>query len=114
MPTQHDYSRNIIDGGTIAVSAADQAGLDALLLERLCAKRRRDFAAADALRERFHIYMPQDGRISMASLTTKSCVQLAAAIKEVLLSELEHEDEDEDEVRVGEEAAGPPPKKLRA
>ena len=75
----------------------------------------------DALRERFHIYMPQDGRISMASLTTSSCVILAAAIKEVLLSKLEQEDDDEvdeddddDEVKVGEEAAGPPPKKQRA
>lgn len=37
------------------------------------------------LREKHHIYMPTDGRISMASLTTSSCDVLAAAIKDVLL-----------------------------
>ena len=42
-----------------------------------------------ALRERHHIYLPSDGRISMAGLTRASCVQLAAAIKEVLVSESE-------------------------
>ena len=34
------------------MSAADQQALDQLLLERLCAKRRRDFDTADKLRDR--------------------------------------------------------------
>jgi len=43
----------------------------------------------DVLRERHHIYMPQDGRISMASLTTTSCKKLAIAIKDVVCCEAE-------------------------
>ena len=37
-----------------------------------------------ALRERHHVYMPADGRISMAGLTHQSCEFLAQAIKAVL------------------------------
>jgi len=47
----------------------------------------------NALRERHHVYMPQDGRISMASLTTASCKTLALAIKDVLHHEAEASDE---------------------
>ena len=53
-------------------------------------------AQVDALRERFHIYMPQDGRISMASLTVSTCGVLARAIKEVLTTALEEEAEADD------------------
>ena len=38
----------------------------------------------EALRVKHHIYMPADGRISMASLTVASCDVLAAAIRDVL------------------------------
>jgi len=44
-------------------------------------------AQVDILREVYHIYMPQDGRISMASLTRSSCDQLAKAIKAVLVDD---------------------------
>ena len=53
----------------------------------------------DALRERFHIYMPQDGRISMASLTVSTCGVLARAIKEVLTAVVEEDAESGDALR---------------
>ena len=48
-PTHHGYTRT--DDGSVAVSAADQAALDGLLLQRVLAKRQRDFAQADALQK---------------------------------------------------------------
>ena len=45
MPTEHGYTRT--DDGSVVIQPNDQATLDRLLLERLCAKKRRDWAAAD-------------------------------------------------------------------
>lgn len=39
------------------------------------------------LRDRYHIYIPVDGRIAMASLTTGACDKLACAIKDVVTSD---------------------------
>ena len=39
----------------------------------------------DLLRTKHHVYMPQDGRISMAGLNAMSCKTLAAAIKDALI-----------------------------
>ena len=49
MPTEHGYTRT--DDGSVTVSAADQATLDQLLLQRVIAKRTRDFDQADKLRD---------------------------------------------------------------
>lgn len=49
MPTEHGYTRQ--DDGTVPVAPADQVTLDALLLERLVAKKQRDFEKADRLRD---------------------------------------------------------------
>ena len=49
MPTEHGYTRN--DDGSVLVPADQQATLDALLLGRICAKRRREFDTADKLRD---------------------------------------------------------------
>ena len=48
-PTGHGYARD--DDGSVALSPDDAAQLDALLLERVRAKRSRDFAAADHARD---------------------------------------------------------------
>ena len=47
-------------------------------------------AQVKALREVHHVYMPNDGRISMAGLTTSTCDMLATAIKDVLHAEAKH------------------------
>ena len=47
-PTEHGYVRGD-DGGSVVLSAADQATLDQLLLERVLAKRKRDFVRADEI-----------------------------------------------------------------
>ena len=47
-------------------------------------------AQVKALRETHHVYMPNDGRISMAGLTTSTCGMLATAIKDVLHAEAKH------------------------
>jgi cysteinyl-tRNA synthetase len=50
VPNHHGYSR--ADDGSVIMSEADQATLDGLLLQRVVAKRARDFALADQLRRR--------------------------------------------------------------
>lgn len=50
MPNHHGYSR--ADDGSVVMSETDQATLDGLLLQRVVAKRARDFVLADQLRER--------------------------------------------------------------
>ena len=49
MPTEHGYTRQ--DDGAVVISASDQATLDQMLLQRVIAKRTRDFAQADQLRD---------------------------------------------------------------
>lgn len=49
-PNHHGYTR--VDDGSIVLSPADQATLDGMLLERLLAKRAREFAKADELRQK--------------------------------------------------------------
>ena len=44
-PTTHDYRR--VDDGTVQMSATDQAQLDELLFQRMTAKKKRDYDAAD-------------------------------------------------------------------
>ncbi len=44
-PTTHDYQR--VDDGTVQMSAVDQAQLDDLLFQRMTAKKKRDYDAAD-------------------------------------------------------------------
>ena len=46
-------------------------------------------AHVQALREKHHVYMPADGRICMAALTSASCDTFAAAVKDVLVAEKE-------------------------
>ena len=48
-PTHHGYTR--ADDGRVVLSPADQATLDQMLLQRLIAKRARDFELADNLRK---------------------------------------------------------------
>ena len=48
-PTHHGYTR--ADDGAVMVTPADQATLEQLLLQRVVAKRQRNFALADQLRE---------------------------------------------------------------
>ena len=46
-------------------------------------------AHVQTLREKHHVYMPADGRICMAALTSASCDTFAAAVKDVLVAEKE-------------------------
>ena len=41
----------------------------------------------DTLRDDHHVYMTRDGRISMASLSRPTCLQLAKAIKATLAAD---------------------------
>ena len=50
MPTHHGYTRVGTDE-TVVVSPADQVTLDQMLLQRVIAKRTRDFPTADQLRK---------------------------------------------------------------
>ena len=43
-------------------------------------------AQVDTLRDEHHVYMTRDGRISMASLSRPTCLQLAKAIKATLVA----------------------------
>ena len=44
-PTTHDYQR--VDDGTVQMTVEDQAQLDDLLFQRMTAKKKRDYDAAD-------------------------------------------------------------------
>ena len=51
LATSHGYTRELANDGTDAVlSAEDEAKLDEVILERVNAKRTRDFVTADQLR----------------------------------------------------------------
>ena len=48
-PTTHDYRRD--DDGTVVVNAPEQAQLDDLLFQRMMAKKKRDYDAADRVQQ---------------------------------------------------------------